>query len=306
MLDLSTKIAALRTGKLDLCNQVPMSYRDTLAKTSPELLSREFFGGHADYIGMNFEGGMTAVEPFTDRRVRKALSAAIDRQAIIDEIFLEGFELVWPVGPYAEGVFSEPKDLPGDLPEFFDYKPEYAKQLLADAGYPNGFSTELIVAAPIPRREDTLSMVLAYWADIGVDCELKVIEPGAATALSVTKDYPQMFMYGAGSGAPMFIENWANPTANNNVANYIDPSLWEKFKEAQSMTKAEQTPLMKEVTTMFLEAMPYINLPEPAIRLYWWPWLKNFYGEIDAGYFSDAIVGSRVWLDPGMKKTMGY
>jgi peptide/nickel transport system substrate-binding protein len=306
MKDLSTKVAALRTGKLDLCNQVPMNYRESLKETSPELNSREFFTGHVDYIGMNFQGGMTAVEPFTDRRVRKALNAAIDRQAIIDEIFLEGFMLVWPVGPYAEGVFSEWDELPGDLPEFFDYNPDYAKQLLKDAGYPNGFDTELIVYMAHPRREDTLSMVVSYWDDIGVNCKLKPIEEGASQALSVSKDYPQMFFYGAGSGAPMFIENWANPTANNNVANYINPELWEKFREAQSMTKAEQTPLMREVTLMFLNDMPYITLPEPATGLYWWPWLKNFYGEVDAGYFSDAIVGSRVWLDPSKKKSLGY
>jgi peptide/nickel transport system substrate-binding protein len=115
-----------------------------------------------------------------------------------------------------------------------------------------------------------------------------------------------MFMYGAGSGAPMYIENWANPTANNNVANYINPELWDKFREAQSMTKAEQTPLMREVSLMFLNDMPYITLPEPAVTIYWWPWLKNYYGEIDAGYFSDAIVGSRVWLDLSLKKELGY
>ena len=156
------------------------------------------------------------------------------------------------------------------------------------------------------QREDVFAMVLSYWDDIGVTAELKIIEPGAATAISVTKDYPQMFVYGAGTGAPMYIENWANPTANNNTANYIDMELTEKFRLAQTMTKADQTPLMREVSLMFLDDHPYITLPEPRVRLYWWPWLKNFYGEVDAGYFSDAIVGSRVWLDLDLKAEMGY
>ncbi|MDD4986967.1 MAG: ABC transporter substrate-binding protein, partial [Dehalococcoidales bacterium] len=304
--DWSTKIAALRTGKLDLCNNVALTYRDTLASTSPDLLYRDYFPGSVQFIGMQFQGGMTAVEPFTDRRVRKALSAAIDRQAIIDQVFLDGHILAWPVGPHAEGVFSDWDKLPGDLPEFFDYDPEYAKKLLADAGYPNGFSTEWITRAPTAQDEDMFTMVLAYWDAIGVDCELKVVETGAGNALAVTKDYPQMFSYSAGVGAPMYMENWANPTANNNVANYVNMELTEKFRKAQAMTKAEQTPLMREVSLMFLQDMPYIVMPVPKVRIYWWPWLKNYFGEVDAGYFSDAIVGSRVWLDPNLKKKMGF
>jgi peptide/nickel transport system substrate-binding protein len=304
--DPSTKIALLRTGKLDLCNQVPMTYRDTLASTSKDLLYREYFPSSTQFIAMNFQGGKTAVQPFTDRRVRKALSAAIDRQAIIDEVFLSGHILVWPVGPYAEGVFTEWDKLPGDLPEFFKYDPAYAKKLLAEAGYPNGFSTEWIAATPTTQNQDMFTMVLSYWNDIGVDAKLKIVEPGAATALSVTKDYPQMFSYGAASGDPLYIENWANPTANNNTANYIDMELTNKFRKAQTMTKAEEVPLMKEVTLMFLQDSPYITLPGPNVRLYWWPWLKNYYGEVDAAYFSDAVVGSRVWLDPSLKKKMGY
>ncbi len=307
ILDWATKIAALRTGKLDLVNRVPIVYRDSLLDSSPELLIRTYASGASEVIGMQHNDSTIAVKPFTDRRVRKALSAALDRETMVKEIYLEGDVLVWPVGPVAEDVFIEWYDLPEDLSEFYDYNPEYARQLLADAGYPDGFDTELIWGAPTAQEEDLIAMILSYWADIGVDCKLKIVEAGASFAMSATKDFPQMFKYGMGSGDALYMENWANPTANNNVANYNNPELTALFRYGQTLvTVEEQVPTMKEVSLWFLDEHPYIDLPAPRVSIYWWPWLKNYYGEVDAGFFGDATVGARVWLDEDLKEEMGY
>ncbi|MDR5836022.1 ABC transporter substrate-binding protein [Caballeronia sp. LZ034LL] len=106
--------------------------------------------------------------PLSKRDVRLALNYAIDRDAIIKSVFR---------GAAAPLASTIPSSYPyGSNPDLkpFPYDPAKARQLLAQAGYPKGFDTSLYCAAAFPRT--LCEAVAAYWSQIGVRAQVKVID----------------------------------------------------------------------------------------------------------------------------------
>lgn len=117
-------------------------------------------------------------EPWNDVRVRTALYHAINRDALL-EAFYAGTSV-------ARGVMSPTLLGFNDDVEWPEYNPEKAKQLLAEAGYPNGFSTTLRVInkgrthTPVPLK--TAEVIQADLAAVGIEVEIILMEPAALMA----------------------------------------------------------------------------------------------------------------------------
>ena len=71
------------------------------------------------------------------------------------------------------------EEWPQDLKDEYAYNPVAAKQLLADAGYPNGFRTNMVVDAAVDM--DLLQMVKSYFAQVGIEMETRIMETTACT-----------------------------------------------------------------------------------------------------------------------------
>lgn len=112
--------------------------------------------------------GTNGKNPFLDKRVRQALSMAINRQLIVDRI-------MGPLGIPATNI--APPGLFGmDDVSPYEYNPEKAKKLLADAGYPNGFSTT--IGSPNDRyiNDDKVAQAIAQmWTRIGVKTNVSAV-----------------------------------------------------------------------------------------------------------------------------------
>ena len=93
---------------------------------------------------------------------------AIDRDAYL-QANGGGAILNYPVKA-GSAAYTALEDLPADVRENYEYNPEKAKQLLAEAGYPNGFQTTILIQNS--AWEAPMSLIAANWADIGVDAEL--------------------------------------------------------------------------------------------------------------------------------------
>jgi peptide/nickel transport system substrate-binding protein len=108
-------------------------------------------------------------EPFTDPNVRRAMWHAVDVEAMAKDLFLGTVELM--KAPISSSVFGYAPQEP------YQYDPERARKLLADAGHPDGFSTTLMFSeaygAEMRRVAETL---VSYWADIGVEVEPQELE----------------------------------------------------------------------------------------------------------------------------------
>lgn len=127
--------------------------------------------------------------PLADVNVRKAISYAINREEIAQSLF-KG--LVIPTNQLAmEGTANYTPDL-----EPFEYNPEKAKQLLAEAGYPDGFSTKLIGQPP---EALFLQAVQGYLADVGITAEVEIYERGRYLSMVMSDGWEGLATYVATS-----------------------------------------------------------------------------------------------------------
>jgi ABC-type transport system substrate-binding protein len=94
--------------------------------------------------------------PFNDVRVRRAMSMAIDRQKQVDTLYEGHAILGWGI-PYF--YFQDERPTAADLGPYWQYRPEEAKKLLAEAGHPNGFKTTLFYYEYFPQMTSQIQLV---------------------------------------------------------------------------------------------------------------------------------------------------
>ncbi|MGH7153992.1 MAG: ABC transporter substrate-binding protein, partial [Acetobacteraceae bacterium] len=135
--DASVRYAKLRTNECQIA-RYPNPADLPAMRANPELKVQE-----AQIAGTNYIYFKTDKKPFTDVRVRRALAMAIDMPDLVKAVFQgSGTEAAALVPPVLWGHNASLKPYP--------YDPDAAKKLLAEAGYPNGFSTDLW-AIPVVR-----------------------------------------------------------------------------------------------------------------------------------------------------------
>jgi len=302
--DASTRIAALRTGKVDQQEALPKEDRDSLVKTCPELKEARILGHPSAMMYMRTDKpGL----PFKDIRVRRALAMAIDKQAILKELYQgQGELLVWPLPPVPQfkDAYTPVDKLPPETRELFEYHPDKAKQLLAEAGYPHGFKTEIVC---IQGYVDVLSIVAAYWAKIGVELKLDVREYAVWNSIRSARSHKEMFSSGMTHG---YNYNFLNlgPTALHNWMMINDPYINERKAALLSWenmgNRAKQAQLAKEITLRDLSQAWWIQPPTPYVYTMWWPWVKGYHGEYSLGFYNQGLWSAYVWVDQELKESM--
>jgi oligopeptide transport system substrate-binding protein len=131
--DLNAEERSFRAGQLHITQKVPTTLiRKYIAEKSPFLRIYPIFGTY--FLTIN-----TAHSQLKDVRVRQALSLAIDRQEIVDKIFQNGSHPAYTFVPKGIAGYNGPEDIQENI--------EKARQLLAEAGYPNGQGLESIELA---------------------------------------------------------------------------------------------------------------------------------------------------------------
>jgi peptide/nickel transport system substrate-binding protein len=172
--DPAARLAAFVTGQIDAGPEFPgMMIRrqdwKIIKEKRPKLRYVEFPSNVMVHAGMR-----TDKAPFGDVRVRRALSMAIDRKAIL-QATQEGVGVMNPPIPAALVALAIPYDQMGDGLKWDTYNPQEAKRLLAEAGQASGFSTTLEYATYGSQELiDSVQMAVKFWKDIGV--EVKVVE----------------------------------------------------------------------------------------------------------------------------------
>ena len=193
----ATRVAALRSGDIDLLTDVPPAdvpklKADGKLKVIDGPENRTIFFaldlGSEEIRGSNIKGK----NPFKDKRVREALNIAIDREAIKRSL-MRGLSVPAAI-MVAPNVYGYQADL--DQPPKVDY--ERAKQLLAEAGYGGGL--ELPMNCPNDRYvndEEVCNAVAAMWAKIGVKVKL-VAQPMSQHSVALQRFDLPLYMYGWG------------------------------------------------------------------------------------------------------------
>src|SRR5262245_31977588 len=150
--DDATRKAAFRTGQADFIWVASPSEVDTLRKTNPSAVAQAYHNTLAPF-------GLALAQdkpPFNDVRVRRAISMVIDRQKQVDTIF-EGHGIPgWGV-PYI--YYQDKAPTLAELGPWVKFRPAEAKELLAEAGHPNGFETTLFYYEYFPQMTSQVQVV---------------------------------------------------------------------------------------------------------------------------------------------------
>lgn len=158
ILDPQARVNAAISGEVDVAN-VTSATQEQVEAAGVGLVAN---GGVVQNL-LPFDKNGSLAPQWGDPRVWKALSIAIDRESYVAAVHPGDI-------PTANAL---PAESPGYIPELEDeyaYDPEAAKELLAEAGYPDGFAFDFVISQQSQRDLEALQ---PYWAEIGVDVSLK-------------------------------------------------------------------------------------------------------------------------------------
>ncbi len=159
----ATRVAMLQSGEAQFIEDLPPQLVDPIKADSNLTVSAQP-SIYVRYMAMN-----TQAKPFNDQRVRQALNYAVDKKTIVD-VITKGYGTAL-TAPIAEQVTGYAKQTP------YAYNPEKAKQLLAEAGYPNGF-TFTIDSLNSTGYQQIDQVLQQMFAKVGVTAKINPMESG--------------------------------------------------------------------------------------------------------------------------------
>ena len=175
--DTETQVAELVTGGVDWIWGVPPENADML-NTMPNITVVSAPTMRMSFLALD-AAGRTGKNPLTDARVRRAIAHAIDREAIAKNLVGEGAAVQKSLCvPIQFGCETDVVQ--------YEYNPEKAKQLLAEAGYPNGFTVQFYAYRDRPYSE----AVINYLRAVGINAELQFLQWRALRPLIVDNKTP--------------------------------------------------------------------------------------------------------------------
>ena len=278
----STRVAMVRTGEAAMAAISPESIQEVRAAglkllTVPGTMQAVYY-----FWGTYYPEQKDS--PLADVRVRRALSLAIDRQAIIDHVMngAASWPLAWDIFGYSFDADIERwekwsrKEL--------RYDPELAKKLLAEAGYPNGFDMKFHNTA-LPGTPYMVQIGLAvadFWQKIGINVQYKHWEWGAFRALR----RGQKELIGGASmyrtaGRPMAVPRYISGFHSNSLSHLfgdtkggknICPKLCQEFNKLSQEVVTErddETRFKKNNELIQLVADSWISQPIIEGKGYW-------------------------------------
>ncbi|WP_404420758.1 ABC transporter substrate-binding protein [Thalassospira australica] len=179
--DFNTQAAELFSGGLDWIWQVPPDQAESLGAMGEFTVANESTM-RIGYLQFDAAGRSGEGNPFTNKLVRQAISHAIDREAIVASM-LKGKSRV-----VNSACFPSQFGCAQDV-AVYDYDPEKAKQLLAEAGYPDGLEIDFYAY----RDREYAEAMLGYLEAVGIKSNFKLLQYSALRELNMKGDVPMSF-----------------------------------------------------------------------------------------------------------------
>ena len=278
----ATRVAALKAGDIDMTYEVPPADTESLKKEAnitvlegPE--TRVVFLGFDQERPELLESNVKGKNPFKDKKVREAIHRSIDVEAIKRTVMRgQSFPTNLMVAPGINGYTKDLDKRPALL------KPEEAKKLLADAGYPNGF--EVGMDCPNDRYvndEKICQAVVAMLARIGVKVNLKAqtrnlyfakilrksdLSPGDTSFYMLGWSPAQTYDVHNVFEALIQTPNKATKKGQFNAGGYSNPEI-DKLADAmeQETDKAKRDDMIAKATKLYVDDFAYIPLHQQAL-----------------------------------------
>jgi peptide/nickel transport system substrate-binding protein len=302
--DLSARLAAVRTGKADMISGLTADSAKSLIQTSPDLKYVKYLNGWVNVIGMRQDKPDL---PYKDKRVRQALMLATDFKGLVKALGGEAEILSYPLDKTFKRAYMPMNELPANVQDLYNYNPDKAKKLLADAGYPNGFKATIVCSSD-PAAVDILSAYKAMWAKVNVTLDIQPKELGVWLGTLFGHQNQDMIFSQSYGIFPVYLYfgdyaegNFAN-SSNVNWPAGSEPTIQADYEKVTALSFTDPAGADKVIHDMepyVLENAWYIEQPETYLYNFWWPWLKNYHGEANNAFLP------YYWVDQTLKKSMG-
>ena len=253
----ATRVAAIQTGEVDIVTRLSAEEAQSLLGVE-DVKVIKYPQTRIWYVAFNnLTTGLD--QPTMDAKVRQAMNYAVDVDAIVDALF-DGFAKP-ATGYVATG------ELGYGAVEPFGYDPDKAKELLAEAGYPDGFSIDMACpAGAYTHFEEVCEAVAAQLGDVGIDVALEIMESGHYWELEANKELPPLFgdSWSATGGEAFRRLTGALMGWDASFSSWEDEEIVRLLDEIQStFDRDERKALYEELQVYMKENPPFIYLYEP-------------------------------------------
>lgn len=197
--------------------------------------------------------------PFDNILVRKAIAYAVPYDEIISSVYYgRARRMLAPFPEYS--LFRDEKLMP------YSTDLEKAKQLLIQAGYPNGFGTELIYSSDVPEAESMAVLIRTYLKRIGIEVALSKLPAARFAERQQAKDFAIELFFdqpcAPHPGYAAFLYYGTNSLVN--YVNYSNPRIDKLIEEGLgTVNEGKQKAIWREVQSILLEDCPWVWLVEP-------------------------------------------
>jgi len=253
--DRNTLLAAFRAGNLDTTGFTDTDEFETIVKSVPNAyyVVQPHWATYQNALLLQWNNPL-----FKDVRIRRALSMAIDRKGLVDKLLRGAGTPSYPV-PFDQMGLNRPLGW-DDMPEAMQYNPQRAKQLLAEAGHPNGFKLQFLTPTPVAQ---VYVLVQDYLKAIGVDLQFDEKDFLVVQSALVKKEFTDTAFYSgvAGFDPDVVVRPLYYPGAPQNWGNVDDPELTAAMDKLRiSVDANERKQLAKQINDRALDQSLQIYL----------------------------------------------
>jgi len=298
--DNGSRIAAFLGGKYDLGWEFPGSINRTdwvqikeqVKRRRPGLQTLEYPTNVALKVVMR-----TDRAPFSDVRVRRAMSHALNRQGLIEAV-LEGGGITNGAVPAALKEWALPVDQLGEGSRYYRFDPVEARRLLAEAGYPRGFSTVLdFHNFGSTALVDAMQLVVKDFKDVGIEVKLNQKEYGAFISSTAVGNYEGIYF---GPATPFldpdsYLFSIYYPGHPRNIARINDPALTEMLvRQRRLRDPARRRAVIHDIQRLIAGQQYLLEAYSGVLTFAWDSALKNYGPNLGYDYGGRLLSA---WLD---------
>jgi peptide/nickel transport system substrate-binding protein len=253
----SNRVASLEAGAVDVAEGL-LPRELSLLQSVPGVKVWKVYGNYMHHIELN-----NGEAPFDDVRVRQAVNYLVPRDGIAKSVY---YGTARPTRSVVSEIYPGYTDT--DFP--YNYDPEKAKKLLAEAGLAQGFKTQLGYRTGDEIEEQIAVILKTSFANAGIDLELKKM-PSSALVSKFTKQELPMFFLRDMAIVPdaAYVTNlWLNSASVPNYAHFKDPTVDELTNKAlTSLDEPQRVADMQRVQHIAVDQAPWIFLFNPGYQL---------------------------------------
>jgi peptide/nickel transport system substrate-binding protein len=300
----------MRAGKIDIMDRVFQKQAKSIQKTNPEIL--QIFIPRTPTVTIQPRNDRA---PFTDIRVRMAMQMAIDLPSIAKNHYedsVDPYPSTLTATKFMKGWGFPYEEWPQELKNEYAYNPVLARKLLADAGYPNGFETNVI--ADTDGDMELLSIVQRYFADIGIKMKIRKMDPASYTEYVENQHKHDQLVYRpygplGQTYAPLRVITRLQTGYATNYAMVADPDFDAFYgKAAATKTEDELKQVLKQANEYVARKHFVVSLLQPMEYSLCQPWIKGYHAQIYSlwmgvgGASMLSFYTARFWMDKTLKK----